>query len=231
VNKIETDLLLILGDTHGEWASLFNYLDRIKCSDAVILHVGDVGIGFRGNKKLEIGSISIVNKQLAERNIVMYAIRGNHDDPSYFNGNHHYDNLKLLADYSTYNINGERFLFVGGAVSVDRINRTPYKTWWPDEVMVFDESRAEQCDVLVTHTAPNWIGPRDKNGIKYYDELDATLWDECLKERDNVDKLINLTKAKKHYCGHFHESTLTKNEECVSRIVNIMELVGHNYTQ
>ena len=229
MKTIETDLLLILGDTHGEWASLFNYLDRINCRDAVMLHVGDVGIGFRGNQKLEVGSLVIVNNQLKERNIRLYAIRGNHDDPSYFNGSYNFSNLELLPDYSQISINGERFLFVGGAVSIDRINRTMYRSWWPDEGLVLDEGKAVECDVLITHTAPSWIGPTDKNGIEFYTNRDNSLWKECVEERSVVDKLLALTKAKKHYCGHFHESVLAKNNGCTSRILNIMELIEHNY--
>jgi len=229
METVKTNLLLVLGDTHGEWSTLFNYLERINCSDAVICHVGDVGIGFRGIKKLEVGSLQVINDMLAERNIVMYAIRGNHDDPAYFDGSHNLSNLKLLPDYTLMNINGEHFLFVGGAVSIDRKSRTIHKSWWPNEVLVLDESKVEQCDVLITHTAPSWIGPTDKTGIKHYSDIDESLWSECVEERATIDKLINLTKPKKHYCGHFHESALAKNNGCISRIVNIMELVEHNY--
>ena len=220
------EMVLILGDTHGEWDRLINIFNSRDLRNCTIIHVGDVGLGFvNSERQLEI--LNLVNTVLSKRNIKMYAIRGNHDDPAYFKGEHNYSNLLLLPDYSTLELNGERWLFVGGAISVDRIKRTPYKSWWPDEDLVYDVDRVTKCDVLVTHTAPNWIGPTDKNGIAYYTEHDDALWDECTAERLVMNRLVETCGAKRHYCGHFHMSTSAENNGCRSTILDINELLEH----
>jgi len=225
--NIKTEKLLLLGDTHGEWSSLLHMFDRISLRDATILHVGDVGVGFRQNPDVEIKSLNVIDSELRNRGIVIYAIRGNHDDPIYFNGDHLYDNLKLLPDYSTLNINDERFLFVGGAVSIDRQQRVPDRSWWSGEELILDESRIVECDILITHTAPSWVGPQDKNGIMWFLNRDPTLWDELRHERSLMDKLLLKCGAKQHYCGHFHLRASMKKDGVISRILDIAEL--HEY--
>jgi UDP-2,3-diacylglucosamine pyrophosphatase LpxH len=222
-NPISTDYVCIVGDTHGIWDILFEKIDSCEIRNCVLIHVGDVGIGFKSPEK-QNSELEIVNDYFSERGISFYAIAGNHDDPSYFQGQVNLSHFTLLADYSTLIINHKKFLFVGGATSIDRILRTPNKSWWPDEVFVLDESRAEKCDVLITHTAPNWIGPNDKNGLELYIQKDATLWDECLRERIDMNQLIKLTQPQKHFCGHFHISQLAENDSCRSRIMNEHEL-------
>ena len=223
MKELKTNLLIALGDTHGKWGITLDSIEKANIRDAIILHVGDVGIGFI-NAEDQDELLHYVNRELAQRNIQMFCIRGNHDDPRYFSGEYQYPNLTLLADYSTLIINHKKFLFVGGATSIDRVLRTPNKSWWPDEVFVLDESRAEKCDVLITHTAPNWIGPNDKNGLELYIQKDPTLWDECLRERIDMNQLIKLTQPQKHFCGHFHISQLAENDSCRSRIMNEHEL-------
>jgi Icc-related predicted phosphoesterase len=224
--ELTTDLLVVMGDTHGEWGPALDAIQRNHIRDAIILHAGDVGIGFLP-KDVQEEILESLNAELAERNVRMYCIRGNHDDPQYFTGAYAYSNITLMPDYTRMRINGEEFLFVGGAISIDRIKRTTYKSWWPDEVLVYDAERVTPCDVLVTHTAPNWVGPNDKNGIAYYTEQDDTLWAECVSERILMNELIEACGAKRHYCGHFHLSATAENNGCRSTILNINELLEH----
>ena len=224
--ELTTDLLVVMGDTHGDWGPALNAIERNRIHDAIILHAGDVGIGFFP-KDVQEEILESLNAELAERNVRMYCIRGNHDDPQYFTGDYAYSNVTLMPDYTHMRINGEEFLFVGGAISIDRTKRTPFKSWWPDEVLVYDAERVTPCDVLVTHTAPNWVGPNDKTCIAYYTELDTSLWSECVDERILMNKLIEACGAKRHYCGHFHMSATAENNGCRSTILNINELLEH----
>jgi Icc-related predicted phosphoesterase len=223
MKEITTNLLIAMGDTHGNWGACIETLQEYYIRDAVVLHVGDVGIGFLP-KETQEDILESLNHELAERNVRMFCIRGNHDDPQYFSGEYEYSNIVLLADYSKMLINGKKFLFVGGAISIDRIMRTPNKSWWSDEVFVLDESRAEKCDVLITHTAPNWIGPIDKIGIGWYTERDPNLWEECCAERLTMNRLIEITEPDQHFCGHFHRSESAVNDKCISRILNENEI-------
>lgn len=223
MKEITTNLLIAMGDTHGDWGACLRTLQEYHIRDAIVLHVGDVGIGFCEDK-LQHEILIEASYQLAERNVKMFCVRGNHDNPKWFSGAYNYSNISLLPDYSKMLINGKKFLFVGGAISIDRIMRVPTQSWWEDEVFVLDESRAEKCDVLITHTAPNWVGPFDKNGIAWYTDRDASLWEECCEERLAMNRLIELTQPDQHWCGHLHVSQAAVQGHCISRILNINEI-------
>jgi UDP-2,3-diacylglucosamine pyrophosphatase LpxH len=223
----------ILGDIH--------YLDLIKpklkefdVRDCYIICVGDLGVGFVAasdpNKEKRIHAD--LNKWFAARGIIFYGIRGNHDDPAFFNGptQVNLSNFKLLPDYTLLTLNGERFLCVGGAISVDRIHRKVGVSYWTDEALVFKPESIQECDVLITHTAPTWIGPLDKNNLDNFSDwknFDKTLWDECLAERKTVNKLIELSHAKMHYCGHFHHYSWVEFNGVYSTILAILQMKEH----
>lgn len=217
---------IICGDTHGEWDTLFRKIDHNQVSDCILIHVGDIGIGFISPEKQK-RQIELLNDRFKKRDINFVGIRGNHDDPVYFGGDVSLSNFQLLPDYTYREINDELFLFVGGAVSVDRINRIMGQSWWEGEGFKLNEAQIKKCDVLITHTTPTWIGPMDKEGIQYYCDRDPTLWDECLQERKDVTKLIDLARPNKHYCGHFHMWRQVEHRGCLSEILDIMDLKEH----
>ena len=85
-----------------------------------MIQVGDFGAGFR---KDFLDDMLYLNDVLNEYNVTLYVIRGNHDDPKFFNGNHNWGNLKLLKDYTVLDLEGKKILLIGGAISIDRGNR------------------------------------------------------------------------------------------------------------
>lgn len=221
--------IYILGDVHGQFGRLRENIVKFNFRDCYIICVGDLGIGFQHPLRGEMSQCVKLNNFMVERNIQFMSIRGNHDDPIYFNGPNQItlSNFRLLSDYHLEEINGERFLFVGGAVSIDRTHRTEGRSYWKDEVFVYDEERVQPCDVLITHSAPHWIGPFDKDGLSGWCERDATLWDICYKERIEHNLLIQKCGAKRHYCGHFHAYHWVEFGECYSTILNIDQFKEH----
>lgn len=215
---------LIVGDIHGEWEALFRKIDHLDLRDATLLCVGDVGIGFVERLKQERQHIHI-NNFFKSRDIEFLSIKGNHDDPAYFDGSINLSHFKLLPDYTTLTLNDKKFLFVGGAISIDRTIRKEGISYWKDEVFKLDESKIQQCDVLITHSAPTWNGPIEKNGmLANFCQKDATLWDECMEERKQHDVLIKLSGAKRHFAGHFHGYFVVDFDDCVSTILDILQI-------
>jgi Icc-related predicted phosphoesterase len=221
--------IYISGDSHGHFDVLFDRIDQYGIEDAIFISVGDNGIGFTTPKKQE-RQFELLNNRFKKRNIECLCVRGNHDDPFYFKGSDRVvlSNMELLEDYTYKIINGQKFLFVGGALSIDRTIRREGTSYWPDEVFVLDEHKIEECDVLITHSTPSWNGPTTKDGISYWCEKDPTLWGECMKERSDHDKLIKLCKPTKHYCGHMHMSSTNFFEGCYSRILDELEIILHD---
>lgn len=218
--------IFIVGDNHGRYDALFNSLDKHDIKDCILIHVGDGGEGFTSLSKQE-RQFELLNNRFKKRGIQYLSIRGNHSDPSYFQGQVALSNFELLPDYTVRELNGEKFLFVGGAVSIDRLYRTMNISWWEDELFVFDESKAVSCDVLITHSAPSYIGPFEKSGIASWCAKDPTLWDDCLTERKLHDKLFEITKPKRSYHGHFHQYSQVEHNGCVSTILDELQIVEH----
>lgn len=221
--------IFAIGDTHGLWTQFIRIIqDRSDLKGSCIINLGDNGFGFGGfeNKTNNERQINSLNDFLKEQDIVCYSIRGNHDDPSYYQGAYNLSNLKLIPDYTQLNLNGMKFLCVGGAISIDRLHYTRRRnvSWFPGEGFDLNLEKAVECDVLITHSAPIWIGPNDKRNIEYWCKHDAPLWDELVVEREEHNQLFDFCKPGLHFCGHFHESTVREKDGCVSTILDELEL-------
>lgn len=224
--------VLLIGDIHGEWDDLKQKLKRYAIRDCYLICVGDLGVGFAAYVAKEHRIHASLNEFMARRNIHFMSIRGNHDDPKYFTPAHdwRWTHFDLIADYSTKIINGEKWQFVGGGLSVDRTgnHRRLNSTYWADEAFILRPDLAEKCDVLVTHSAPSWSGPADKGSvIRSWEKRDPTIWAECVEERKLHDRLYEICQPRKHYAGHFHEYHTTKMNGSVSIILGILQLIEH----
>ena len=218
--------IYIVGDIHGKWDALFKEIDSFDMCDCTLICVGDLGVGFKDSHAKEIRALQFANDFFTARNIQFLSIRGNHDNPAYFNGEiETFSNLRLVPDYHVETLNDKKFLFVGGAISIDRKLRKLGFSYWSNETFKLDHSKIQKCDVLITHSAPTWNGPIEKSGImSHYCQKDETLWDECMTERKQHDILIKLTGPKRHYCGHFHQFNIVDFDGCVSIILNELEI-------
>lgn len=218
--------IFIVGDVHGKWDALFKKIDSFDLSDCTFICVGDLGIGFKDSHAKEIRALQFANDFFVARDIQFLSIRGNHDNPAFFNGEiQTFSNLRLVPDYHVETLNDKKFLFVGGAISIDRSSRKQGVSYWSDEPFKLDHSKIQRCDVLITHSAPTWNGPIEKSGImSHYCQKDETLWDECMNERREHDILVQLTEPKRHYCGHFHTYSVVDFYGCVSTILDELEI-------
>lgn len=239
--------LLFLGDIHGNFNYVKWYIKAHKIKDCTIYQVGDFGIGFT-NEFNDMNVLGDLNKFLKERNIQMYAIRGNHDNPKFFDGHlaNYFDNLHLLADYTMIDIEGVKILGVGGAVSVDRRPRMreqleyaranrDVELYWYDEVFILDEEKLktfENIDIVVTHTAPDFCTPDNKNGFGYlvnqFATDDTKLFADLREERDLLTKMCNILKEKNKvdywFYGHFHKDWFGNIEGTNYRLLTINEI-------
>ena len=218
--------IYVLGDIHGNWNPLLTKIDEYDIRDCTIICVGDIGLGFKSYESQE-RELFEVNEKFRKRRIKFLGIRGNHDDPHYFAGGYDFSNMEFLRDYAVKKIEGRTFQFVGGAVSVDRTweKRVEGSSYWKDEVFDYNPDKFVKCDVLITHSAPSWNGPADRDPISSWCDNDKTLWAELKLERLAHSRAIFHCKPSRHYCGHFHVSSTAERDGCVSRILDIDELL------
>jgi hypothetical protein len=226
MEEIETTMVCIHGDNHGDWNKLFTQIDDLNIKECVLIGVGDTGVGFK-SKDVQTRVFNILNNRFEERGIKYMSIRGNHCAPSYFQGDVKMSHFELLPDYTYRRINNEVFLLVGGAISIDRQYRVQGQSYWKDESFVFKPELVKKSDVVITHTPPYWLGPFDKDGLESWCVKDTSLWDECLKERIEISALIKLANPTRSYHGHMHVSAHTNNFNCHSTILDIDEITQH----
>lgn len=191
----------VVGDIHGAVQGM--PLHKIPEVSNIIL-LGDIGVGFNSSVLFRLSTM------WPDRQF--YLIRGNHDDPSYWEdapfriGR----NITFLPDgYIT--INDKLYLVIGGSISVDRnmSHRTAYYTWWPGELVNFTiPKRCRKVYGVLSHSGPvppalksKSLNYPDEDGkIKEYIEWEANLWKQVRKR----------FKPQVWYHGHYHTHLLTK---------------------
>lgn len=227
---------MYLGDIHGNFGFVRWYVKAHDIRNTSIIQVGDFGIGFKPTS--EGYELELLNKTLNEFDVNLYAIRGNHDNPAFFDGTFkEYDRIHLMPDYSTAVIDGRKHLFVGGAISIDRKYRVKGISYWEDEVFVLDEGKlnsATEIDVLVTHNSMSFLPPLSFNKLVLgFAEEDRTLLSELLEERNMLTRMWDiLTKEKKnkidlHVFGHFHYDEINYIEDTKHVLLAINRIYEH----
>lgn len=231
------DFLLFCGDIHSIIDVIPNYLKNNELNNCAVFQVGDFGIGFDNDHK-ENRRMNYLNERMKNYNSDLYVIRGNHDNPKYFDGTYNLSNLFLLKDYSEVEINYLNILCIGGAISVDRIERKGYwnekKThdYWKDESIVFDEEILKEfryIDIVVTHSAPNFCYPLSIGGIEKWISKDEELNDDVLVERNNLTMMYEIlsknNKLQNWYYGHFHKDVISYNSDTKFTALGINSIV------
>jgi Icc-related predicted phosphoesterase len=216
--------MYFLGDIHTEFQVIINFIRKNEGkSELNLIQVGDFGAGIRSSFDEDM---DYLNEQLGFYNVKLYVIRGNHDDPKYFDGTHNLSNIQFLKDYTVLKIEGLNILFIGGAISVDRLVSYDY---FVDEAIVFDPiklSEFRDIDVVVTHTAPNFAYPKGVNDtVRFYAISDKRLIDDVINERNEVaimfDILNENNKLKHWFYGHFHQTINFKYENTEFHLLGI----------
>ena len=229
--------LYFLGDIHADFVWLSFAIVQNKIKDSTIIQVGDFGLGFL---KKEEEQLTNLNNACVLNNIMVYAIRGNHDDPSAFDSGNRFSNLKFLKDYTLLKIYGLNILLAGGSISIDRLHRKENISYWENEVFVYDESRLleslksiNKVDIVVTHSAPTRVFPVDLDSLVFeWMARDKTLHADILRDRSEHRKFMNHLiwrglKPSFWYYGHFHRSRLQIHRGIVFKLLNINEFYEH----
>jgi len=221
-----------LGDTHSvpKTRGLLGHIPP----DSLVQHAGDFGLGFQPYQK-DLADLGFLNDFLISKDIMLWAISGNHDRPDFWRGdlnkelNNKFSHIELIPDYTRREVNGQSFLFVGGAISVDRSFRIEGRDYWAaEEVVRVDLAELEPCDVLVCHTAPSFIGPPSRGPFPMsFKDRDPTLIEELESEREYMDRLFARVRPRYAFFGHFHVAETYYHEGCKMRILDINELVEH----
>ena len=240
--------LLFCGDIHGNFDVIPNFIRDQGLDTCAVFQAGDFGIGFEIDRK-EQKHLDWLNKRMLHSNSDVFSVRGNHDNPKYFDGNTVLSNVNLLKDYSVVNINGWNILGVGGAVSVGRTDRTSWwwhqakkergvnslNDWWVDECLDFDEEiliGLRDIDIVVTHSAPTFCQPLTKGNIKQWLAKDEKLDTDVAVERFLLTRMYGILKENNRisewYYGHFHFNAKSYDDITTFTALDIDKIISSN---
>ena len=221
--------LCFSGDIHGEFEAIVYKLNQY--TDTVLIVCGDIGMGFHKDEYYFL-LFKKLNLRLSKKNNHLVMFRGNHDDPAFFDGTFKkYKHIHLVPDYSVVSVKQINILCIGGATSIDRIDRINdeqrrgRKSYWGDaELPYFDEVKLDginqafpdDINIVATHTCPSFAYPTSKQSIGEWLRLDADLCETLNKERNTMDRIFTKLTEKQNqitdwYYGHFHEHKLEQH--------------------
>lgn len=224
--------IVVSGDIHGDFNHLvFKVCVQYQMRDTLLIVAGDCGFGFENPGYYE-DMVKRNAKRLSEANNWIVFVRGNHDNPAYFDGNtFKHRRMMAVPDYSVIQACGHTILCVGGAISIDRRyrldkweadrkrtshahhpsteNRLAKHYYWADEAPVYDDARLREInekfavDTVITHTAPSFCEMQNKSFLMHFAASDASLLDDVRAERETMDALFDRLKHDAHPLTHW----------------------------
>ena len=227
---MENRLTVLLGDIHGEFVEINRFFKKTKLKGVDLLQLGDFGVGFFYNDpkniKKEARQLKTLNDFLGKRDSQLFVVRGNHDNPMFFDGTHtEFENITFLQDYTVFNLNGLKILNINGGISIDRgpmpylnnkIGRFQGVSWWEDEVVKYTEEdkakilNTNGIDLIISHNAPDFAQPQGFGKLlPRFAQDDKTLIDDVRVERNLLSKIWDDINENSYptnwFYGHFHQ--------------------------
>ena len=218
-------------------------------NDSVIIVSGNCGIGSKSMKYYN-EVFENLNKVLSANNCFILFLRGNNDDPSFFNElKIDYSNVKAIPDYSIVTLKLFNCLCIGGSVSLDKEWKLSQeeqfgkKLYWEGESPFFDEKTLDeilkkyQIGCVITSTSPSFTFPGTNafNKSKWIKD-NASIKATFSSERKILDKIYEkiVDGESKPYVwiyGRFKQANYSKVNDIIFdslasfQIENIGELI------
>lgn len=227
----EVKTIIVSGDIHVDFNQLvFKLCIRYQLTDTLLIVAGDCGFGFEKKEYYE-QMVRRNAKRIQQANNWIVFVRGNHDNPAYFDGAmFNFKHFIAVPDYSILQVCNHAILCVGGAISIDRIyrinewNKRKYRVhsnepqencfsrnlYWQNEVPVYDPDKMNAIrtslliDTVVTHTAPSYCKLLSKSDLNQWAENDPLLLDDMQSERETMDTLLDRLKTDNHPISHWY---------------------------
>lgn len=215
-------MICLTGDTHGRFDRIAPAVRQygLGGEDTLII-LGDAGFNYDGNllgdaeKKAAVNGLGVTVLCIHGNHEMRPATLGTYREKQWRGGAVWYEpewpNLLFAKDGEVYDIEGRRFLVLGGAYSVDwlyRFMRNPYDPkWWkdeqPDEVIKAHAARTLErvgwrVDVVLSHTCPEKYAPVEA----YLPGLDQSRVDRSTEKW--LDGIEGRLDYRLWYCGHWH---------------------------
>jgi UDP-2,3-diacylglucosamine pyrophosphatase LpxH len=216
--------IIVVGDVHGYWSGL-NRLINLKKPD-IVLQCGDFGYWprYHGQKMRHFGKAVTFDAYGAKPGITkVYFCDGNHEDHwalKELQTNEIQENVFYMKRGSTLVLpDGRTVLFIGGANSIDKNQRTLGDDYFPDETIthtdIFNLPDTE-VDIVISHTCPTEFFEMLTNEFKMDND----------SSRVALSYVLDKYLPKLWYFGHFHQEKTGYTKGCRWYALNMLSLQG-----
>lgn len=137
-----------IADIHGQYSIIDRIIKENELKNCYLILLGDIGLGFL-NLDAHYAEYKTTNDLCKKQNVHVFMIRGNHDDPKFFEEDIlRFSNIHTVKDYTLLKNKNITMLCVGGAISIDRIarkqnyHRNIY--YWKDMYPSLDEEKIKE---------------------------------------------------------------------------------------
>lgn len=191
--------IIFIGDVHGQFSEFANIVNN---SDAdIAIQCGDFGLWTDC-----VPGQPLPTRYHIDLNKPVFFVEGNHDNHAWLaslktdKGVELFHNLTWMPRMSKCEFNGKRFLFCGGADSIDKAYRLAYypDTWWPGEVIskeiLTQVEPGEYFDYVVAHDRPEFVTRRINPDLRIIGDSSMVL-----------SNLYGKITTPNWVCGHWHE--------------------------
>lgn len=227
-------MIYVTGDIHSDISRINRKRHYYHWNENdVVIIAGDCGLlwGVKPTPK----EISLYN-WLANQPFTTLFVDGNHENfnrinalpvVEYMGGKAHKINDKFLhlMRGEIYNIQDKKIFTFGGGTSIDKNWRTPYISWWPDEIFNDEEQQNAynhlekvnyEVDYVITHAGPKKVMLNHPKHMKIYDV-------PCPVE-SFFDELYEKIKFKYWFFGHYHYNYDDELSKCYMLYTQIVRL-------
>lgn len=214
--------VLVAGDWHQDptWsrAVLARLITLLPSeSPRIVLHAGDLGVYADDDSQY---FLDVLNKSLERYDGILYFVDGNHEDFALLHqlaGTHApttpvrvRPRIVWLPRGFRWTWHGRTWLALGGAVSVDRVSRTPGVDWFPDEEITEADTHkvaaAGTADVMLCHDAPADVPLRLSAPPRWWHPDDL---DRSAQHRQRLQAIVDIVRPTYLLHGHYHLSHYT----------------------
>lgn len=238
------DLIVLAGDWHGNipWA-LFAITAAHDQGAKVIVHLGDFGLW--RNDPGTIDYLSRVHRRLLQLGMVLIWTDGNHEDHDRLDA-WPIDNATGMRKITNtiwhlprgfrWRWHGKVWMALGGAHSVDRLQRSPGRSWWPREFLSAEEVEYAQrddpefgskVDVMVCHDAPAKADVPVLRGPSDWPIQDLAM---SARHRELIGEVVEAVRPGVLYHGHYHcrwSGEIKRDDGGMTRVIGLAEDTTH----
>jgi len=222
--------VVIMGDTHGNFPDLNRWIDRHH-PDALII-CGDFGYWYP------------IWLKLKPQGTTIYWCDGNHEDFNELSHLNKDEPSEIIPDVwymprgSILELDNYRYLFMGGAESIDKGYRTDGKDWFKEEMITrddIDKYDGSHVDFVISHTAPLFIkeamGMTDLphgEGVDFPigSVFEADKWGQSSRM---LSELHERCKPAGWFFGHFHRPFKSFQHATQFIGLNMFNIAGCTY--